>query len=984
MSALLLVLALALPDSAADHAADVVRRYWTARAAGDARAATACWSPSAAATARVEQRIAMSARARCTQLLRLTAEDVDGHGDSARVRARADLVSWSMFAGDRERFDTIDATFELERSGGGWRIVAERPDVDAQVDAIATAPEPREAVTEMHTPAVAIGLSRRAITLINQGQLPRAAAVIAAARAITETWSDDSARSAAEGAQGVLLRVGQSPDFPASIAAARESLALAERAGDPDAMARALLRLGRASASGDLALDRLPFERALTLEPFVEDGSVIAHCATQLAQISSDLSDRRAELRYALLAMRKAQESGDATSLMSAHMNMAGAYESLGEDELGASYIRHAFEIGRKAGFPIAWLIFAGHGDPRTRKIDDELLREVEQRLKALGDDAGPIVALELHQILAWGLIQRDPGAAEAELDRADEYVRVANDWREAAWSAYVRGALRLAQGRYAEAIELLRDNRVRPHSLQLARAYLGQHDDAAAEATLRAAIEAAEDHRLASPPNEARAQLVGHAAEAYTALVHLLLEQHRTREALAMGERLKARALRDLLEGDRVLLRASLTPAERQKSDKIDERLNHLNRRLAVSCSDRGTRPCRELVQERDAVRAEWNELFTRLHADHAAAAAPHDDGVRIDVPGALGNGAILEYVVDDDSTIVFSAVRGPDGTSIEAAKIPLGRAALEARTGAYLRRIEMRDVEWTADAAALYRLLVAPLKNQLARATSLIIVPDGPLWRLPFGTLTDRRGRPLIERFAISYAPSIDSLHRMLAVRSTARNSGPALLALGDPALGDRAVRPLHGGRFAPLADAAREARAVGALYAPSSHVLTGRAATEAALVAEAPEYRVLHLATHALIDEKTPLYSAIALTAAAEENGDDGLLEAREIADLSLRAELVVLSACDTARGRVTTGEGVIGLSWAFLAAGTPTLVVSQWKAASRPTAELMIEFHRLLQHGYSKAEALRRAALNVRSDPRYADPLYWSPFIVLGAP
>lgn len=128
---------------------------------------------------------------------------------------------------------------------------------------------------------------------------------------------------------------------------------------------------------------------------------------------------------------------------------------------------------------------------------------------------------------------------------------------------------------------------------------------------------------------------------------------------------------------------------------------------------------------------------------------------------------------------------------------------------------------------------------------------------------------------------------------------------------------------------------------------------------------------------------MFSSLLLTASARDANDDGVLEAREIAALRLDADLAVLSACETGKGDLHSG-GVIGLSWAFLAAGCPTTVVSQWKAQSAATAKLMIEFHRQLSRGASKPVALQRAQLVLRNDPRYRHPFYWAPFVVIGAP
>jgi CHAT domain-containing protein len=121
--------------------------------------------------------------------------------------------------------------------------------------------------------------------------------------------------------------------------------------------------------------------------------------------------------------------------------------------------------------------------------------------------------------------------------------------------------------------------------------------------------------------------------------------------------------------------------------------------------------------------------------------------------------------------------------------------------------------------------------------------------------------------------------------------------------------------------------------------------------------------------------------------DDPSDDGLLEAREIMHLNLHADLVVLSACDTARGRFGAGEGMVGMSWSFFVAGVPTMVASQWRVDSASTAKLMIDFHERLKESpatnqRNKAIALQQAALNLTKDPRYRHPYFWAGFVVIG--
>jgi CHAT domain-containing protein len=190
-------------------------------------------------------------------------------------------------------------------------------------------------------------------------------------------------------------------------------------------------------------------------------------------------------------------------------------------------------------------------------------------------------------------------------------------------------------------------------------------------------------------------------------------------------------------------------------------------------------------------------------------------------------------------------------------------------------------------------------------------------------------------------------------------------------------------------PLPNAEREVNTLGKLYgAERSRILIGEQATEEQVKAEASRYLLLHFATHAVLDDRNPMYSRIVMSSPEEGAKEDGLLEAWELMNLDLKAELVVLSACQTARGRVGAGEGMIGMSWALFVAGSPSVVVSQWKVDSARTTDLMLEFHRNLLRklatggpAMSKAEALRAAALKLLHG-QYNHPAYWAGFVIIG--
>ena len=185
----------------------------------------------------------------------------------------------------------------------------------------------------------------------------------------------------------------------------------------------------------------------------------------------------------------------------------------------------------------------------------------------------------------------------------------------------------------------------------------------------------------------------------------------------------------------------------------------------------------------------------------------------------------------------------------------------------------------------------------------------------------------------------------------------------------------------QFEPLPEAEVEVRTISRNFgAQRSAVLIGAKASESVFKEESPNYGVIHFATHGVFDNLDPLYSYLIL---GDGGGEDGLLETREVMDLDLRADLVVLSACETARGRIGAGEGVIGMSWAFFAAGCRATVVSQWKVKSASTSQLMIGFYGNLNSGMGRVESLRRAQLELLKGTRFNHPFYWASFVIVGS-
>lgn len=358
------------------------------------------------------------------------------------------------------------------------------------------------------------------------------------------------------------------------------------------------------------------------------------------------------------------------------------------------------------------------------------------------------------------------------------------------------------------------------------------------------------------------------------------------------------------------------------------------------------------------------------------------------------------LSWTMLDESRTLMFALSADAGAF--ALKLPVGEAHLRELILAWRTALQQETIIAAQDEQKLSRTLYDLLLSRVetlgllreGRYRRLLVVGDGPLRDLPFAALCDGRGRRLIERWAISAALSLGTLHWPVA---SGRATNSPLLCIADP-LGSEPTGDPNGiekrvqitsvnGRalpLAPLRNARLEAERLRELI-PGARVLVGGRAHEATLLREPgmKDYMVLHFATHGILDPENGLRSWLLL--ARPTPGAipaDGRLEAREIAEMSLGARLAVLSACDTGRVQARGGDGLIGFAWAFRAAGCPSVVASLWGVDDAATAQLIGKFYERLRAGARKDDALRDAMLTVRAVPRTRRPAYWAAFQVIG--
>jgi CHAT domain-containing protein/Tfp pilus assembly protein PilF len=511
---------------------------------------------------------------------------------------------------------------------------------------------------------------------------------------------------------------------------------------------------------------------------------------------------------------------------------------------------------------------------------------------------------------------------------------------------------------------------------------------------------------------DEVRTAFAGERRPIYVEYIDVLMTLGQSARAFDVLERSRARSLlmmlaeRDLvLDGDLSPELKQTTQTLREEEDQLQESLASLNPRGDAAEMDRLRTRQRELRERRTRVIERVRAASPRL------AALRYPEALTLEeVRQALDPGTVmLSYQIGTAASRLFvvrrSATDGHEDFSVHT--IAVGEAALRERVTALRRQIE-RDADagkgpapaFVDGARRLYDLLVAPAERTIAAADRVLIVPDGPLHSFPFAALVRHTGESRPWQYFVEWK----SLHTTLSATVYAElrkvapaSSGPStLIAFGEPLYPGPTPAPAgavspevrgmlrRGYALTPLSATRAEVQALSRGFGQRATVYLGAEATEGRAKSLA-KTTYLHFATHGLLDERSPLNSSLALTIPSERRTgeENGLLQAWEIFEqLRIDADLVTLSACETALGADVAGEGLIGLTRAFHYAGARTVLASLWRVADVSTSDLMTKIYARLRSGMTKDEALRQAQREAIARPETAAPFHWAAFTLSG--
>ncbi len=734
------------------------------------------------------------------------------------------------------------------------------------------------------------------------------------------------------------------------------------------ALSEALIERGDLAGAEDAAHSCLDIAAGLS-----RAGHVAAGALDVLSQVARQRRDLRGAIDYCKRAIGAVSRLEPDGVSLAEHLQRCStnALEN-GNLEQAAGMAKQAVEIAKAHAADGDVAVEAHYGLGLVQRLQGrlDLARQSQEEAIAIRAKMSPIgmdFVRSLNALAALDLDEKDWTKAEDHLTQSLAMVRkVAPGSFYEAQAVHDLGRVYHETGRQPAAITALCGAL---DTLDFQRSRLGGGDEAAMEFTAKYADY---DHDC----------------------IAALVDAQRPADALQALERSRGRSLLKMLAERAVSFDKDLPADLVRERNEADGEYNRVQYALgAAHDADEAaklTNRLYELREKQNAVAQRIRDASPRLAA--LKSFEPLDLG---GVQAALDPGALLvEFSVGPERTFVFAA----DASGLTVKTIAVGRQELKTKVEAFRQAVETRQRDAARrDGVELYRLLLSPVEERVTASRRILLSPDGPLHALPFAALVG--GAP--ERYLALRKPlavvASATVFREMAHGRHARDESARVVAFADPeypkidaakaeTLGNLELRSaLAAGRTLGRLPGTRvEAEAIGRLYADRADLYLGADAREERAKALGSRVGIVHFACHALLDERFPMNSALALTVPENprEGEENGLLQAWEIFEsVRLHADLVTLSACGTGLGKDMGGEGLLGLSRAFQYAGARTVLASLWSVGDRSTAPLMERFYAGLRRGLPKDEALRAAQIAML-ESRYADPFFWAAFQLNG--
>jgi CHAT domain-containing protein/Tfp pilus assembly protein PilF len=798
----------------------------------------------------------------------------------------------------------------------------------------------------------------------------------------------------------------------------RDALALFETINDKGRQAKALITLGNFETRLGRKQEALNFyERA---RPLVNgSGDLINEQAllSGMARTYFDLGDSDAALRFFNFALENSRTLGDTYGIAVAERGIGQSDFARGDTQKALVHLTNALKGFREvfntrfealALRDIAF-VYEASGD-RAKAL--EYLNQTIDRSRSLSD-----WRIEASGLIGVGHLYETGG----ELDRALGYHEQALKLSEAAEDTFGRLS---AFYRIAECLR-----------------QMGKFDEALGRTS--SALEAIESMRSSVANSGLRASYFASVREQYELFIDLLMRPERQNgslsdavRALEASERSRARTLIDNISETRVSIKEGVDPKQLEREASLRALLDAAVERYTQLRTTNPKAPTlQQLSDDVQRLTSEYEELQGQIRVRsprYAALVQPEPLKLREIQNEVLdGNSLLLEYSVGEENTYLWAVTREEFSSYVLPGRLEIDkkvrrlRELIAARVtlpnekpADFQARVKAAEEQYPQVAAELSQMLLGPVAGKLG-TNRLVVVGEGVLQYLPFGALPTPQSAltsspvPLVVEHEIVNLPSASTL---AVIRREAPMRGMpdrTLAVFADPvfeAQDSRVQRPVRitSSRAAPVATIAQALRGSDALgpridfpRLPSTRqeaeailamvpedrrlaALSFNATRAAAMNPDLKRYRIVHFATHTVLDDDHPDLSSLVLSLVDERgNPQSGFLRLRDMYNLSLSAELVVLSACETALGKEVKGEGLMSMVRGFMYSGTPRVLASLWKVDDEATADLMKEFYKqLLEAKLTPAAALRKAQITQMQKKSRQSPYYWAGFQLQG--
>ncbi|BAZ00727.1 WD-40 repeat-containing protein [Tolypothrix tenuis PCC 7101] len=688
-----------------------------------------------------------------------------------------------------------------------------------------------------------------------------------------------------------------------------------------------------------------PWQKALKIYQEISDNKNQAVILEQLGNAYYCLSDYTNAINSYTEASTISQKHNYPEIQARNLSNLGGIYNSLADYDQALNYYAEALKIIQQQDTQLKAEILRGRGEIYNLQGKyNEAIKDYSQAL-AIDDNLQNVYGIAKDKVNLANIYY-----VLDDYSKAIQYYKETLDFTPSESLAGL-GNTYLSLGNTAKAVELHQQSLAKAQNENkeavgnalnnLAYAWIKSNNLPEAEKNLLEAIKIWESLRAGL--NDAnKVSIFEKQFRTYRLLQEVLIAQNKINEALEISERGRSRAFVELLA-------RRLSPNQTQQSSITPPNIEQIKQ---IAKLQNATLVQYSIVNQEDKQKIKESEIYIWV-VKPTGEVAFHRQDIK---PLLQKENKTLAQLVDISRLSI--GVRSRAGGIIAAAADGANQP----------KRLQQ-----------LHDLLIKPIANQLPSSPSdrIIFIPQGSLFLVPFPALQDAQNKYLVEKHTILTAPSIQllDLTRQQKLSHQGKSASLPNLVVGNPTMPFVSLVPGGKAQQLPALDGAeKEAKAIAPLL--KTKAIIGSQATETAIAQKMTQSRIIHLATHGLFDDLRGLGSAIALAPAGK---DDGLLTAEEILDLKLQAELVVLSACDTGRGKIT-GDGVIGLSRSFISAGVPSIVVSLWQVPDTPTASLMTEFYQHSSKNSDKAAALRQAMLTTMKT--HPDPVNWAAFTLIG--